>query len=73
MAMKSKAEVCIRKFAGIAGSNPAGTWLSTSGERCVLWSRVLRDLPIIHREESFQIWCVWMWSRNLNNDEAKAQ
>jgi len=37
---------------------------------CVLSGRGLCDEPIIHPEEFYRLWCVWVWSRNLVNEEA---
>jgi hypothetical protein len=41
VAARSKARVCGRSLFGIAGSNPAGAWVSVSGEYCVLSGRGL--------------------------------
>ena len=34
-------------------------------ECCVLSGRGLCDGPITLQEESYRVWCVWVWSRNL--------
>jgi hypothetical protein len=44
--------------AGVAGSNPAGAWMSVSYECCVLSGRGLCDGPISRAEESYRVWCV---------------
>jgi len=45
MAARSKLWVCGRLFAGIAGSNPAGSWMSVFCECCLLSGRGLWDGP----------------------------
>jgi hypothetical protein len=63
--------VCGRSLARIAGSNPAGGM-----DVCILWvlcvlsGRGLCDRPITCPEESYRMWCVWVWSRNFNDEEA---
>jgi hypothetical protein len=62
VAARSKAWVCGRSLAGIVGLNPAGgvivcLWYSV----CVVrWS--LCDGLITRPEESYRVWCVWVWS-----------
>ena len=57
MAAQFKAWVCRRLFAGIAGSNPAGAWMSVSFECFVLSGRGLCDELITRPEESYLMWC----------------
>jgi len=57
MAARSKACVCGRSLAGIAGSNPAGG-MDVSGERCVLSGRGLCVGLVTHPEETYRGWCV---------------
>jgi hypothetical protein len=59
--VRSKALVYGRSSAETVGSNPAGVWLSVSCECCVS-GRGLRLRLIAHPEESFRVWCVWVWS-----------
>ena len=40
----------------------AGAWMSVCCECCVLSGRVLCDGPITRPEESYRVWCVWVWS-----------
>jgi hypothetical protein len=47
-------------------------WMSVSCECCVLSGRGLCVGPIIRPEESYRIWCVWVWSWSLDNDEVLA-
>jgi hypothetical protein len=47
-----------------------GSWMSVSCEGCVLTGRGLCNGTIPRREESHRLWCVWVWSTNLNNEEA---
>jgi len=66
VAARSTAWVCGRSLFGIAGSNPAGGM-----DVCLLW--VLpgsgRWVGLITRpEESYRLWCVWVWSWILDND-----
>jgi hypothetical protein len=63
VAARSKAWICSLFFAGIAGSNSAGVWMSVSCECCVLPGRVLCIGLITRPEESYRVWYVWMWSR----------
>jgi hypothetical protein len=71
VAWQSKAWVCSRSFAGIAGSNPTGKFISC--ERCVLSSRVLLVVgPITRPEEFFLLWCVWVWSWSPYDEETLA-
>jgi len=63
VAARSKAKVCGRSLAGIAGSNPAGGHGCLSGAVCVCVCVVLpgRGLCvglITRPEESYQLWCV---------------
>ena len=58
MADRSKAIVYGRSLAEIAGSNPAGVWMSVSCECCVLWGRNLCDGPIPRPGESYRLWCL---------------
>jgi hypothetical protein len=59
---KSKACVCGRMFVGIAGSNLARAWISVVSV-CVLSGRGLWFVGLITRpEESYLVWCVWVWS-----------
>jgi hypothetical protein len=57
-AARSKAWVCGRSLAGIAGSSPAGDWMCVSCEYCVLSGRGLCVGLITRPEESYRLWCV---------------
>jgi hypothetical protein len=70
MAVRSKAWVCGRSLAEIVGSNPAGGNACLSFECCVLSGRCLCEELITRPEESYRLWCVWVWTRNLINEEA---
>jgi hypothetical protein len=39
---------------------------------CVLSGRDACDGPITRPEESYRLWCVWLWSWRLDNEEAVA-
>ena len=70
----SKAWVCCRSLAGIAGSNSAGgTDVCVLWMFCVLSGRGLCDGPITRPEEYYRVWRVWVWSRSLDNKEALAR
>jgi hypothetical protein len=58
--------VCGRSLAWVVGSNPAEACMSVSCEYCFLWGRGFSDWLITRPEESY----VWVWSRNLNDEEA---
>ena len=51
----SKSWIYRRSLAGIAGSNPAGVWLSVSCKCCVLSGRGLWDGPIPRLEDSYRL------------------
>jgi hypothetical protein len=42
------------------------------GECCVLSGRGLCEGPSTRPQESHRVWCVWVWSRNLNSEEVLA-
>jgi hypothetical protein len=48
---------------------PLGAWMSVSYKYCVLSGRGLVTCP----EESYWVWCAWVWSWSLNSEEARAQ
>ena len=64
VAARSKAYVCGRSSAEIVGSNPTGG-TEVCCKCCVLSGRGLCDELITRPEESYQVWCVWVWSRKL--------
>ena len=49
---------------------PLGAWMSVCCECCVLSGRGLCDGLITCPEESYQLVCHYVWSRNLVNEEA---
>jgi len=51
---------------------PPGAWMSVCCECCVLSGRGLCDRLITRPEEFCRLWCVWVWSRNIVNEEALA-
>jgi hypothetical protein len=36
---------------------------------CVLSARGLCDGPITRSKESYRVWCAWVWSQSLDNEE----
>jgi hypothetical protein len=49
-----------------------GPWKSVPCEICVLSGRGLCDGLITRPEESYRVWCICVWFRNLVNEEALA-
>jgi hypothetical protein len=49
---------------------PPGAWMSVSCECYVLSSRCLCVGLITRPEESYRVWCVWVWSWSLDYEEA---
>jgi len=45
---------------------------ATTGECCVLWGRGLFIALITRPEESYRVWCVWVWSWSLDYEDALA-
>jgi len=41
---------------------PPGTWMSVCCECCVLSGRGLCVVVVARPEESYRVWCVWVWS-----------
>jgi len=69
MPARSKEWVCGLSFAGILGSNPAeGMDVSLLWVLCVVRVRVVG--LITRHEESYLVWCVWVWSWTLDNGKA---
>jgi hypothetical protein len=56
-------------FVGLRVRIPQGECLYASFEWCVLSGRGLCDGLITRPEEPYRVWCVWVWSRNLDNEE----
>jgi ABC-type sugar transport system permease subunit len=52
---------------------PSGSWISVSCKCCVLSDRGFCVGLITPPEESYRVWCVWVWSWNLDNEDALAQ
>jgi len=72
MPVRSNAWVCGSSLAGIAGQNPPGARMSISFECWVVSDRGFCVRLIIHLEESYREWCVWVWLWSLDNEEALA-
>jgi hypothetical protein len=68
MAARSKAWVCGRLPAEIVGSNPTGGHGCLPCNCCLLSGRGLCDGLITRPEESYRLWCVWVWYGNLVNE-----
>jgi hypothetical protein len=60
------------RFLGLRVRIPPGAWMSVSCECCVLSGRGLCVGLITRPEESYRVWCVWVWSCSLDNDKALA-
>jgi hypothetical protein len=51
---------------------PLGAWMFVCCECCVLSGTGLCDGLITRPEEPYRVWCVWVWSWILENDDALA-
>jgi hypothetical protein len=60
------------RLLGLPVQIPPGACISVSCECCVLSGRGLCDWLFTRPEESYRVWCVWVWSKNLIQ-EALAQ
>jgi hypothetical protein len=49
---------------------PPVAWMSVACECCVFSGRGLCVGLITRPEESYRVWCVWVWSWSLDNEEA---
>ena len=74
MATRSKVWVCGRSPTEIVGSNLAGGYECLSVMSVVVCCQVeVTAFGLITRpEESYRVWCVWVWSWNIDKDEALA-
>jgi len=59
-------------LAGMRGRIPQGEWKFVSCGCCVLSGRGLCFGLISRPQESYQMWCVWVLSCSLDNEEALA-
>jgi hypothetical protein len=59
----------VARLLGLWVRIPQGAWISVC---CVLSGRGLCVGLITRREESYRVWCFWMWSWILYNEEALA-
>jgi len=66
-AARSKTWVCSRSLAWIASSSPNGD-MNVCCECCIS-HRGLYVGPITRREEFYRVWCVWVLSWSLDNEE----
>jgi len=69
---RPKAYACGRSLAAIAGSNPG-----VRTDVCLLWLLCVDRNRFLRRadnspEESYLVWCDWVWSRSLDIEEARA-
>jgi hypothetical protein len=70
VAGRSKTWVCVCSLVRIVGLNPAG-----GVDVCWLWVLSSRNLCVglvTRPEESYRLWCVWVWSWILGNEVALA-
>ena len=70
VAARSKTWVCGRSLARIAGSNTAGSMEVFCCECCVLSGRGFCVRLITRPEDSYRMWCVWVWLWSHDNEEA---
>jgi hypothetical protein len=73
VAARSKVSACGLSPSETVSSNPTGGMDVCLCECCVLSGRGLCDELITRPEESYRLWCVVVWSRNLMNEEALAR
>ena len=71
VAARAKAWVCGRSLAGIVVSNPAGS-MDDCYELCVLSRRGLCVGLVTRPEESYRVWCIWVWSWILDEEATLA-
>jgi hypothetical protein len=64
---RGSAASCLR---GVRVRILPNVWMSVSCDNCVVSGRGLCDGLITRPEESYRVWCVWVWSWNLCNEEA---
>ena len=60
----------VARLLGLWVRIPPGAWMSACCECCVLSGRGLSVGLITRPEESYRVWCVWVWSWSLDNEEA---
>ena len=60
------------RLLGLRARIPPRAWMSVSCDCCVLSGRDICDRLITHPEESYRVWCVWVWSCSIDNEEAVA-
>jgi hypothetical protein len=60
------------RLLGLRVRIPLGAGMPVCCECCVLSGGGLCDGPITRPEESYRVWCVWVWSRNLSNEDVSA-
>ena len=60
------------RFLGLLVQISPGEWMSLSWECCVLSGRGLCVRLITCTEESYPVWCVWVWQWSLDTDEVLA-
>ena len=70
VAARSKAWVCIRSLTGSAVSNSSGGIDGCLFWVCMLSGWGLRKGQITRPEESYKMWCVWVWSCSLDSEKA---
>jgi hypothetical protein len=62
----------VSRLLGLRGRIPLKAGMSASFECCVLSGTGLCVGLITHLEESYRVWCVWVWSSSLDNEQALA-
>ena len=60
------------RLLGLRVRIPPRAWISVPYECCVLSGRGLCIGLITRPETSYRMWCVWVWSWSLDNEEAPA-
>ena len=60
------------RLLGLTVRIPPVTWMSVSYESCLLSCRGLCVELITHPEESYRLWCVWVWLWSRDTEEVLA-
>jgi len=60
----------VARLLGLRIRIPPGAWMSVSLQCCVLSGRGLWIGLITRPEEPYRVWCVWVWPRSLDLEEA---
>jgi hypothetical protein len=60
------------RLLGLRVRIPLGAWMSATCECCVLSGKRFCDGLITRAGDPYWVWCVWVWLRSLDSEEALA-